>query len=151
MKSIPLKRLLNELIGFDHLSGTELQQNLVSWLDKNMSYYNWTGVYFMNEEKQQLEIGPYIGAKTDHSVIPFGKGICGQVALSGKTFEVPDVSAQSNYLSCSISTRSELVVPIYANHKLIGQIDIDSHQLDPFTSEDHELLENVAEFVSRRL
>jgi GAF domain-containing protein len=140
MKSIPLKRLLNELLEFDHLEGTELQQNLVSWLDKNISYYNWTGFYFMNEEKQQLEIGPYVGAFTDHSIIPYGKGICGQVALSGKTFEVPDVNAQDNYLACSLATKSEIVVPIYANDKLIGQIDIDSHQLDPFTTEDHELL-----------
>ena len=151
MKSIPLKRLLNELLEFDHLEGTELQQNLVSWLDKNISYYNWTGFYFMNEEKQQLEIGPYVGAFTDHSIIPYGKGICGQVALSGKTFEVPDVNAQDNYLACSLATKSEIVVPIYANDKLIGQIDIDSHQLDPFTKEDHELLERVAEFVADRL
>ena len=139
MKSIPLKRLLNELLEFDHLEGTELQQNLVSWLDKNVSYYNWTGFYFMNEEKQQLEIGPYVGAFTDHRIIPYGKGICGQVALSGKTFEVPDVNAQDNYLACRLATKSEIVVPIYANDKLIGQIDIDSHQLDPFTREDHEL------------
>lgn len=151
MKSIPLKRLLNELLEFDHLEGTELQQNLVSWLDKNVSYYNWTGFYFMNEEKQQLEIGPYVGAFTDHSIIPYGKGICGQVALSGKTFEVPDVNAQDNYLACSLATKSEIVVPIYANDNLIGQIDIDSHQLDPFTTEDHELLERVAEFVANRL
>jgi L-methionine (R)-S-oxide reductase len=151
MKSIPLKRLLNELLEFDQLEGTELQQNLVSWLDKNVSYYNWTGFYFMNEEKQQLEIGPYVGAFTDHSIIPYGKGICGQVALSGKTFEVPDVNAQDNYLACSLATKSEIVVPIYANDKLIGQIDIDSHQLDPFTTEDHELLERVAEFVANRL
>ena len=151
MTSIPLKRLLNELLEFDHLEGTELQQNLVSWLDKNISYYNWTGFYFMNEEKQQLEIGPYVGAFTDHSIIPYGKGICGQVALSGKTFEVPDVNAQDNYLACSLATKSEIVVPIYANEELIGQIDIDSHQLDPFTTEDHELLERVAEFVANRL
>ena len=151
MKSILLKKLLNELLEFDHLEGTELQQNLVSWLDKNVSYYNWTGFYFMNEEKQQLEIGPYVGAFTDHSIIPFGKGICGQVALSGKTFEVPDVNAQDNYLACSLATKSEIVVPIYARDKLIGQIDIDSHQLDPFTTEDHELLERVTEFVANRL
>ena len=112
---------------------------------------HWTGFYFMNEEKQQLEIGPYVGAFTDHSIIPYGKGICGQVALSGKTFEVPDVNAQDNYLACSLATKSEIVVPIYANDKLIGLIDFDSHQLDPFTSEDNDLLERVAEFFENRL
>ena len=140
MKSIPLKRLLNELLEFDHLEGTELQQNLVSWLDKMLATIIGHGFYFMNEEKQQLEIGPYVAWSQTIGIIPYGKGICGQVALSGKTFEVPDVNAQDNYLACSLATKSEIVVFIYANDKLIGQIDIDSYQLDPFTTEDHELL-----------
>ena len=143
--------LINELEKFDTFRGVELQQAIVHWLDKNVDYYNWTGFYFMNDEKQQLEIGPYAGAHTDHTVIPYGKGICGQVAVSGQTFEVPDVDAQDNYLACSLETKSEIVVPIYKNEKLIGQIDIDSHELDPFTPEDHTLLETVANFVVDRL
>ena len=143
--------LVSELNRFKTLVGEELQETLVKWLDKNVSYYNWTGFYFMNDEKQQLEIGPYVGAYTDHTVIPYGKGICGQVAVSGQTFEVPDVHAQDNYLACSLETKSEIVVPIYKNEKLIGQIDIDSHELDPFTPEDHTLLEAVANFVADRL
>jgi GAF domain-containing protein len=123
----------------------------VQWLDEEVSYYNWTGFYFMNDEKQQLEIGPYVGAYTDHVVIPYGRGICGQVAVSGKTFEVPDVHAQDNYLACSLATKSEIVVPIYKGENLVGQIDIDSHQLDPFNQEDHDLLEAVANFVAQRL
>jgi GAF domain-containing protein len=123
----------------------------VQWLDEEVPYYNWTGFYFMNDEKQQLEIGPYVGAYTDHVVIPYGRGICGQVAVSGKTFEVPDVHAQDNYLACSLATKSEIVVPIYKGDNLVGQIDIDSHQLDPFTQEDHDLLEAVANFVAQRL
>ena len=151
MKLFTLEKLLSELTEFRHLKGTELQKNLAIWLDHNISYYNWTGFYFMNEKKKQLEIGPYVGEYTEHIAIPFGKGICGQVALMGKTFEVPDVRYQDNYLSCSLETKSEIVVPIYANNKLIGQIDIDSHQLNPFTKEDHTLLECVAEFVGNRL
>ena len=123
----------------------------MQWLDEEVSYYNWTGFYFMNDEKQQLEIGPYVGAYTDHTVIPYGRGICGQVAVSGKTFEVPDVHAQDNYLACSLATKSEIVVPIYKGENLVGQIDIDSHELDPFTQEDHDLLEAVANFVAQRL
>ena len=143
--------LINELGKFDTFRGVELQEAIVKWLDENVSYYNWTGFYFMNDEKQQLEIGPYVGAYTDHTVIPYGRGICGQVAVSGQTFEVPDVHAQDNYLACSLETKSEIVVPIYKDEKLIGQIDIDSHKLDPFTPEDHTLLEAVANFVSDRL
>ena len=151
MKQELSQRLIKDLENFDTISGIELQKSLVQWLDKEVSYYNWTGFYFMNDEKQQLEIGPYVGAYTDHTVIPYGRGICGQVAVSGKTFEVPDVHAQDNYLACSLATKSEIVVPIYKGENLIGQIDIDSHELDPFTQEDHDLLEAVANFVALRL
>ena len=151
MKQELSQRLIKDLENFDTISGIELQKSLVQWLDEEVSYYNWTGFYFMNDEKQQLEIGPYVGAYTDHTVIPYGRGICGQVAVSGKTFEVPDVHAQDNYLACSLATKSEIVVPIYKGEDLVGQIDIDSHQLDPFTQEDHNLLEAVANFVAQRL
>ena len=151
MKQELSQRLIKDLENFDTINGIELQKSLVQWLDKEVSYYNWTGFYFMNDEKQQLEIGPYVGAYTDHTVIPYGRGICGQVAVSGKTFEVPDVHAQDNYLACSLATKSEIVVPIYKGEDLVGQIDIDSHQLDPFTQEDHDLLEAVANFVAQRL
>lgn len=151
MKQELSQRLIKDLENFDTISGIELQKSLVQWLDEEVSYYNWTGFYFMNDEKQQLEIGPYVGAYTDHTVIPYGRGICGQVAVSGKTFEVPDVHAQDNYLACSLATKSEIVVPIYKGENLIGQIDIDSHELDPFTQEDHDLLEAVANFVAQRL
>jgi L-methionine (R)-S-oxide reductase len=151
MKQELSQRLIKELKNFDTISGIELQKSLVQWLNEEVSHYNWTGFYFMNDEKQQLEIGPYIGAYTDHTVIPYGRGICGQVAVSGKTFEVPDVHAQDNYLACSLATKSEIVVPIYKGDNLIGQIDIDSHELDPFTQEDHILLEAVANFVAQRL
>ena len=151
MKQELSQRLLKDLEKFQALSGIELQKSLVQWLDEEVSYYNWTGFYFMNDEKQQLEIGPYVGAYTDHTVIPYGRGICGQVAVSGKTFEVPDVQAQDNYLACSLATKSEIVVPIYKGENLVGQIDIDSHQLDPYTQEDHDLLEAVANFVAQRL
>jgi len=151
MKQELSQRLLKDLEKFRTLSGIELQEALVQWLDEEVSYYNWTGFYFMNDEKQQLEIGPYVGAYTDHTVIPYGRGICGQVAMSGKTFEVPDVHAQDNYLACSLATKSEIVVPIYKGENLVGQIDIDSHELDPFTQEDHDLLEAVANIVAQRL
>ena len=117
-------------------------------LDQEIDYYNWTGFYFRNGDKEELILGPYVGAETDHTVIPFGKGICGQVAVSGETFVVPDVHAQDNYLSCSIDTKSEIVVPIFKDGKNIGQIDIDSHHIDPFTKADEELLQWICEKVA---
>ncbi|KFC21357.1 GAF domain-containing protein [Epilithonimonas lactis] len=120
-------------------------------LDREISYYNWTGFYFKNGDKDELALGPYVGAVTDHVIIPFGKGICGQVAVSGETFVVPDVHAQDNYLSCSIDTKAEIVVPIFKDGENIGQIDIDSHSIDPFTKEDEELLNWLCEEVAKVL
>ena len=118
-------------------------------LDQEIPYFNWTGFYFRNGDKEELVLGPYVGAATDHTVIPFGKGICGQVAVSNETFVVPDVNEQDNYLSCSIDTKAEIVVPIIKDGKNIGQIDIDSHTLDPFTTEDREMLEWLCDEIAK--
>ena len=151
MTSIELEKIKAKLHKVANLRGEALQKSTVLILAQQISYYNWTGLYWMNNSTRQLELGAYVGAATDHTSIPYGRGICGQVALSGATFEVPDVHAQDNYLACSLATKSEIVVPIYAQKKLVGQIDIDSHELDPFTAKDHELLEWVAHFIADRL
>jgi len=120
-------------------------------LEAKVPHYNWVGFYFKNGDKNELKLGPYVGAPTDHTIIPFGKGICGQVALSNKNFVVPDVSAQDNYIACSITVKSEIVVPIFVNDENIGQIDIDSNTIDPFTEKDERFLEFVCEKVSKLL
>ncbi|KUM21744.1 histidine kinase [Flavobacterium psychrophilum] len=117
-------------------------------LEANITYYTWVGFYFANNETKTLHLGPYVGAETDHTVIPFGKGICGQVAVSNENFVVPDVAAQDNYIACSFTVKSEIVVPLFVNEKNIGQIDIDSNVLDPFTSADEEFLEFVNKQVA---
>ena len=120
-------------------------------LEETIYYYNWVGFYFKNGDKQELKLGPYVGAPTDHTIIPFGKGICGQVAVSNKNFVVPDVKAQDNYIACSITVKAEIVVPIFVNGENIGQIDIDSNTLNPFTEEDERFLEFVCSKVSQIL
>lgn len=118
-------------------------------LSTSVTYYNWVGFYFANQDTQTLHLGPYVGAPTDHTVIPFGKGICGQVAVSNNNFVVPDVAAQDNYIACSFTVKSEIVVPLFVNGQNIGQIDIDSHILDPFTVEDERFLEFVNQEVAK--
>ncbi|MBC3757965.1 GAF domain-containing protein [Hyunsoonleella sp. SJ7] len=120
-------------------------------LETHVDYYNWVGFYFRNGNKEELVLGPYVGPPTDHTVIPFGKGICGQVAVSNQNFVVPDVSAQDNYIACSISVKSEIVIPIFVDGKNIGQIDIDSETPDPFTEDDERFLEFVCGKVSELL
>lgn len=122
--------------------------NLCTLLKSEVSYYDWVGFYFKNGDKKELKLGPYAGAPTDHTIIPFGKGICGQVAVSNQNFVVPDVKAQDNYIACSISVKSEIVVPIFVNGKNVGQIDIDSNTLDPFTKKDEDFLEFVCANVA---
>ena len=118
-------------------------------LKDSISYYNWVGFYFRNGEKEELILGPYVGAATDHTVIPFGKGICGQVAESNANFVVPDVAAQDNYIACSFTVKSEIVVPLFVNGVNIGQIDIDSHVIDPFSEKDERFLEFVNQEVAK--
>lgn len=120
-------------------------------LEANITYYNWVGFYFKNGDKNELKLGPYVGEPTDHTIIPFGKGICGQVAVSNQNFIVPDVTAQDNYISCGWKVKSEIVIPIFVNSQNIGQIDIDSHTINPFTKSDEELLEFVCEEVAKLL
>lgn len=118
-------------------------QNICNLLKESVAHYNWVGFYFKNGDKQELKLGPYAGEPTDHTIIPFGKGICGQVAVSNENFVVPDVKAQDNYIACSITVKAEIVVPLFVHGKNIGQIDIDSNTPNPFTQEDERFLEFV--------
>lgn len=118
-------------------------QGLCEFLKRAVPYYDWVGFYFRNGEREELKLGPYAGEPTDHTIIPFGKGICGQVALSNQNFVVPDVMAQDNYIACSINVKAEIVVPLFKNGVNVGQIDIDSNTPDPFTEEDERFLEFV--------
>lgn len=127
---------------------TERLQSLCELLKENVAYYDWVGFYFRNGEKEELKLGPYAGEATDHTIIPFGKGICGQVAVNNENFVVPDVKGQDNYIACSITVKSEIVVPLFVNGENIGQIDIDSNTLDPFSEEDERFLEFVNERVA---
>ncbi len=126
-------------------------QQICDLLQESVPYYDWVGFYFKNGNKEELKLGPYAGAPTDHTIIPFGKGICGQVALSNENFVVPDVKAQDNYIACSISVKAEIVVPLFVNGENIGQIDIDSNTPDPFTKEDENFLEFINKEVAKIL
>ena len=144
-----LRPKLNDILTHTNTLPDQKLMQICHLLRDNVDYYDWVGFYFRNGDKEELVLGPYAGEKTDHTVIPFGKGICGQVAVTNKTFVVPDVSEQSNYLACSTTVRSEIVVPLFVDGKNIGQIDIDSDVLDPFTDADVRFLEFLNEQVAK--
>lgn len=129
----------------------ERLQGICQLLKESVPYYDWVGFYFKNGDKEELKLGPYAGEPTDHTIIPFGKGICGQVALSNSNFVVPDVKAQDNYIACSITVKAEIVVPLFVNGENVGQIDIDSNTANPFTIEDERFLEFVNKEVAKIL
>jgi GAF domain-containing protein len=118
-------------------------------LQGTVPHYNWVGFYFVNGDKKELKLTNFVGKPTEHTLIPFGKGICGQVAVSNKNFVVQDVTEQDNYISCGFDVKSEIVIPIFKNGKNIGQIDIDSHHTAPFSQEDERFLEFVCGEVSQ--
>lgn len=126
-------------------------QKICQLLFDEFEHYNWVGFYFKNGDKQELKLGPYVGEATEHNVIPYGKGICGQVAVSNETMLVNDVEKESNYLACSLATKAEIVVPIFKNDENIGQIDIDSHFKDSLSKSDQIFLEDLMLQVAKFL
>jgi L-methionine (R)-S-oxide reductase len=125
-----------------------LQQKIVAVIAQRLPYYNWTGFYMLDPgDSQTLVLGPFVGDPTPHVRIPVTEGICGAAVATGETLIVDDVNADPRYLSCSIKTRSEIVVPIYVRKNVIGEIDIDSHDLAAFTDIDRVFLEDVAAIV----
>src|SRR3990172_11486849 len=111
-------------------------------LQRARRHYHWVGIYFL--AGKELVLGPYVGAPSPHPRIPVDKGICGAAVREGRTVNVPDVNADPRYLACSLETKSEIVVPLQADGRILGELDIDSHSPSAFTADDHALLEAVA-------
>lgn len=125
-----------------------LQREIVQSISKRLRGYDWTGFYMLDpDDPGMLVLGPFAGAPTPHVRIPIYEGICGAAAASGETVVVDDVLSDPRYLSCSIETKSEIVVPIYAHGKVAGEIDIDSHVPAAFGEADRAFLEETARLV----
>jgi GAF domain-containing protein len=125
------------------ISVDEKLKEICNYLKKTVPHFHWVGFYFVHGNKKELKLAQFAGKPTEHTIIPFGKGICGQVAVSNENFVVQDVNEQDNYISCGLEVKSEIVVPVFQKGINVGQIDIDSHDVAPFTKEDEALLEFV--------
>jgi len=144
------KELLNRIeSATENSGGKEAMQTLVRLLNSSVPTYTWVGVYRVDGKDLVLDAwaGP---AATEHTRIPVGKGVCGFAAKAGRTEIVSDVSKDARYLQCFPTTKAEIVVPIFNGGTVVGEIDIDSDQLDAFTSLDREFLEAVAKKASER-
>lgn len=125
----------------------EVLRKTVEVLHDRLPHYAWVGIYLV--EDATLVLGPWKGPEaTEHIRIPVGQGICGAAAASGETEVVDDVGADDRYLACFPSTRSEIVVPIVFDGRVVGEIDIDSDERAAFGPQDRAFLERVAVLIS---
>lgn len=125
-------------------------QFIVQTIRDSMGGYDWVGFYWINRENpQELLLGSFVGAPTEHTRIPLNKGICGMAISKGETIVIADVNQAPEYLSCSVNVKSEIVVPIYYNNSIVGEIDIDSHTISRFSPEDTKFIEDIAKILTK--
>lgn len=124
-------------------------QRVCDLLRREVPYFDWVGFYITDiDNPDDLVLGPYNGAPTEHVRISVGTGICGRAAHTRRMFVVQDVSKETNYLACSPDVKAEIVLPILLGGEIWGELDIDSHTLAPFSSEDGEFLGKICSMVA---
>lgn len=155
MATVARNELLSkiEMLAQSATSADELMKGVVETLQQNMLKYSWVGFYMIDHSgaEPMLNLGQFVGAMTPHTRIPLDQGICGAAAASGKTVVVDDVNKDPRYLACSIETKSEIVVPVFAHGAVVGELDIDSHFPAAFGPEDRQLVEACAGIVGKFL
>ena len=133
----------------DKTSERDILQAAIELIDAYSDDFNWTGFYMLRDGV--LEVGPYVGPETPHTTIELNAGICGAAASQKQTVIVDDVNADPRFLACSLTTRSEIVVPLMDGDTVLGEIDIDSNKPANFTEKDRAMLEATATVVVARL
>jgi L-methionine (R)-S-oxide reductase len=138
---------LNEFL--DGIEGDDFREeceSICAYLREIDSRYDWVGIYWLKGDK--LVLGPWSGRdETEHKIIPISEGICGAAIRENATVIIDDVRKDPRYLACFSETRSEIVVPIRAKNKLIGEIDIDGKEVGAYTDEDRKFLEALADHI----
>jgi len=149
MKKIILKKIIKKINECNDLISA--LQFICNTLVSEHEGYDWVGFYLHDQKKRELNLSAFAGPETEHKNIKFGKGICGHTAESNKPYISRDVSKESNYISCNILVKSEIVVPIFNGNKVnIGQIDIDSNNYNQFSKKDLIFLEKINLRLSKK-
>jgi GAF domain-containing protein len=137
------------LSGVEDEDFRELCLSICGGLRELDRHYDWVGIYWVKGEN--LVLGPWSGPEeTEHKKIPISEGVCGAAVREKQTIIVDDVQSDPRYLACFADTRSEIVVPIRAKGKIIGEIDIDGKEKAAFTAEDKQFLEALAEYIGNQ-
>ena len=145
-----IANLENSLISEELNTASKVYRLIVTELSA-IPYYHWTGIYLLDEDKQELILEYYIGAETEHTVIPVGTGVCGSAVAEKSDKIIIDVREESNYLACSLGTRAEIVVLIEDKNRIIGQIDIDSNDIGVFDELDRQYLRQISGMIVNKL
>jgi L-methionine (R)-S-oxide reductase len=133
-------------------SAQAVMKRIAERLHEKMTRYNWAGFYLVDPvDPGYLIVGPFVGSFTPNSRIPLNTGLCGAAATTGKVVVVQDVSADPRYLAGSSLVKSEIVVPIFVNKKLAGELDIESYFANTFTKSEQEFVEACANVVAKYL
>lgn len=129
------------------LSGFALRDHAMGLLSE-LPTYDWSGVYRL--EGDILVLDAFAGEPTDHTRIPVGTGVCGTAVSEGRNQVVADVRELSNYLACSTKTRSEVVTLICRDGVVLGQIDVDGHEVAAFDHQDEAFLDELGILLAER-
>jgi GAF domain-containing protein len=145
------KELLQEFQDFASTSPSAqpLMERIAKRLHEKMTRYNWAGFYLVDpSDPGYLLVGPFAGSFTPNARIPLNTGLCGAAATGGQVVVVQDVTKDPRYLPGSSLVKSEIVVPIFVNKKLMGELDIESYFTDTFTHSEQEFAEACAKIVA---
>lgn len=107
--------------------------------------YFWVGFYIVDGD--ELILGPFQGTPAC-TRIKKGRGVCGTAWKEGRSLVVEDVEEFPGHIACSSLSRSEIVVPLFSDGVVMGEIDIDSTELSTFDDVDRENLEKAAEIIA---
>ncbi len=145
-----LQSIEHKLLQIEDITAQKMYMVVVDQLS-DIPYFNWTGIYLLNKEKNELVLDYYVGKPTEHTHIPVGRGVCGSAVVDKTDKIVEDVTTEDNYLACSLETRSEIVVLIQKKTEIIGQIDVDSDDVAAFDETDQKYLRQVSDLIVEKL
>lgn len=128
-----------------------LMEGIARRLHEKLTRYNWVGFYLPDPgDSGYLIVGPFAGSFTPNARIPLSNGLCGAAATTGKVVVVQDVTKDVRYLAGTSMVKSEIVVPIFANKKLVAELDVESYFANTFTKDEQEFVETCADVVAKQ-
>ncbi len=146
------KQLLPQIFSIvgDESNSIANMANIVAALKQTFSYYSWVGFYLYDQTSNELVLGPFQG-KIACTRIAIGRGVCGTSFKKRETIIVADVSQFPGHIFCDADSKSEIVVPVYQGNKIIGVLDVDSHEYDSFDITDKKYLEQLISVVAQKI